>query len=427
LGEHVVKPKFFYYSGEQSQHEIYFINGDKNEVSTVLHNPASKSGGTDGFTNPSWRSQVRRGENASTSFLGTDYPHDAPWGSIGYKSQRNNLPYNDTDDFEVKGYFPASWPALSSSSPALAECTNRAIRKFLEACTNARSSVELGQDIGEIKQTIEGIRHPMDSMRKLILGHFSRLKTAKRRYRNKTPSLKKALADSYLEFKFGWNPLASDVADAWVGLTSSARMTPTVPVEGHASATYNGSDSYRTLYSICTQNLVVHSKYSVKYKGAIRVRLTEKGFVPFPEVLRLNSVQDFVTTAWDLVPYSFLVDYFTNIGDIINALTFPFGSLTWSQVTIHNETVNRYSHIDNGVNPTSGTIVNRSVSVPNYEFKVKSVQRAAVNPSDLVPTFRLSLPVSSKPWENIAALITANTKKLVPFFNIKELRSVYTD
>lgn len=417
MGEHVIKPKVYYYSGERTQKETFFINGDKNFLTSTLHNPVVKTGGTDGFTNPGWRSQIRSGSNASTSFLGTEYSYEAGWGSIGYKSQRNNAPYFDTDDFQDAGYFPASWPALSNPSSVTAECTNRAIRKFLDACTQARSSVELGQDIGELKQTIEGIRSPMASMRKLILGHFSRLKKAKRRYRNKAPSLKKALADSYLEFKFGWNPLASDVADAWVGLTSAARMTPTVPVTAGASVLYDGSEGFRTLDSICSQYLVVHSKYSVRYKGAIRVRLTEKGFIPVPDVLRLNSVQDFVTTAWDLVPYSFLVDYFTNIGDIINALTFPFGSLTWSQVTIHNETVNRYSHVDNGINPTSGTILNRLVSVPNYEFKVKTVQRAAVNSSDLIPTFRLSLPVSDKPWENIAALITANTKSLVPFFN----------
>jgi hypothetical protein len=45
------------------------------------------------------------------------------------------------------------------------------------------------------------------------------------------------------------------------------------------------------------------------------------------------GTRDFIPTIYELIPYSFLVDYFVNIGEILNAWSFNQADLAW-----HNDT-----------------------------------------------------------------------------------------
>lgn len=50
------------------------------------------------------------------------------------------------------------------------------------------------------------------------------------------------------------------------------------------------------------------------------------------------TIQEFVPTVWELIPYSFVVDYFTNIGDVVNYaysanLNWVYKSASFRQLT----------------------------------------------------------------------------------------------
>ena len=45
------------------------------------------------------------------------------------------------------------------------------------------------------------------------------------------------------------------------------------------------------------------------------------------------TIDSWAPTAWELLPWSFLIDYFTNIGDVISAGTVSRSSLAWSRRT----------------------------------------------------------------------------------------------
>jgi hypothetical protein len=374
-----------------------------------------------GVKNPFWKTQVKNGQNATTNCSGTRYSFRSDFLTTGY-TLRAPPTSQSVIGHEFFGIPPINLPVAGSPSGSITtEITNRAIRKFLDSCSNARSSVEAGQDFGEWRETIESLVRPMNSMKNLIEGHYSRLTKAKKRFRGQTPSLKKALADSYLEFVFGWNPLAHDIIDAVKGLTDRERSMPQAPVSGGASRDFSGSNSAfvpsgMLQTTLCNKKSV--SSYYVGFKGVIRLNLAG-GRIPVRDVLQLNTVQDFVLTGWDLLPYSFLVDYFVNIHDIFQAATFCFSDLIWAKKLVRSDTTETYVYTDSGPNPTSppvGLTTSRFCYGGNGEGRITNFTRSVVVPSDLIPRVRFSIPTSIRPWANIAALVIGGSLPLRPFF-----------
>jgi hypothetical protein len=415
-----------------SQREVYTTHGGSyyfpNEPGKMSDpfkavSSLSRVNSLTGVKNPMWRSEILRGVGATTQCSGLNFTFEDQFVTQGFSGDLGP-PTHITQVFELYGRIGYAAPTTTDtpSASTVAAVSNRCIRKFLDSVESARSSVEAGQDLGEYKESIESMIHPMNSMKELITGYFSKLRKAKKQYGNNRISLIKALADSYLEFTFGWNPLAIDVANAYAGLQNRSRFSPTVPVSASASEQFAGVNQ-RQLGSGNLQttkcNFRTQSRYTIRYKGAVKVRL-EDGNVPVLDVLRLSTVRDFVVTAWDLLPYSFIVDYFVNVGDVISGVTFPFADLAWGNKTVRTETKWFYTMLDDS-SVTAATFgfqkfLGRFTYGGNSKYSVTSFSRSALVPSDLVPRLRISIPVSSKPWENIAALLASSRKGLVPFF-----------
>jgi hypothetical protein len=158
---------------------------------------------------PSWRSIIRNGGNATTQARGIKTTVEKKYFSMGatYKVKDSwvslGLPPG-TIELSMAG-FP-SIPAPSFEGPDTSVDTktyNRCLRKFYDACQAARSSIESGQDLGEYRETLRGLMNPLSSLRSHTLSYFDTLKKVRRRTRG-SASLKKALADTYLEWTFGW-------------------------------------------------------------------------------------------------------------------------------------------------------------------------------------------------------------------------------
>jgi len=379
---------------------------------------------TDSFSgeyNPSHRSQILSGQDATTPAVGIKYSIE---GSRFMHYNRTGVAFDKYDvQYDVIGDAPLLWPnpLTTPRDSVVTEIRNRAIRKFLDSAKSVRSSFEAGQDLGEIKQTIESLIHPMQSLKELTLSYLGKLKKAKSKYKGDNPSLRKALSDSYLEYRFGWRPLALDIADAYAGLTNRKRMTATSPCYGSASGTdmigvVEGSvlPTGDARYDLTTYT---YYQYSYRIKGAIRLNLTDSGNIPVMQALQLSTLNDFAVTAWDLLPYSFVVDYFANVGEIINAVTFPFSDLTFCCGTERLKLTCKYVSTLKTVADGSGVHwVTQTFSPFNAKLNVTKFTRSRLGALDLIPRARISLPVKSRPWENIGALLSSNIKSLVPFY-----------
>lgn len=376
-----------------------------------------------GSENPRWKSIIRSGGNAGTPAGGTRYSQ-----SLGYVYDQvtwKTFPPNGiTEGGKDENWgVPSTMDPSYLKSPSVADIIsveNRAISKFLSACDSARSSVEVGQDLGELKETLNGLINPLGSLRKHVLGYFDKLKKVRRS--TKRDHLPKVLADTYLEWTFGWKPLASDIADAYSGLKHRKDIYPTYPVAASAETFYDGSVDPYTLwhspFSIYTHfgNVQSTARYQTRYKGVVRTG-SVNGSIGIAQVLQLD-LPHFVPTIWDLLPYSFIADYFANIGDIINAYSFVSSNLAWVVKTTRNQCVREYApdfRLHLNVDPEQTIVLNQNCGAARSKFSFTQFTRTIPEPSSLVPTFQFKLPHSHKPWENLGAIMVSRSKSLVPF------------
>jgi hypothetical protein len=352
------------------------------------------------------------------------YFHDYMVASYDFSTANNSFPNPEERVYqslrgqpsrEISGLDPNSVPAAT-----LTKVRNRAISKFLTACQEARSSFEAGQDLGEWKETIRSCIHPMQNLRDYTLSYFTTLKRKRGRTRGRKP-LRKVLSDTYLEYTFGWKPLALDVAAA-VAKLGQPRFD-IVPVHANAFDIHSGQ-------SVVTQNgfttsipLLISSQtrgeVSIRYKGGIKTNADASGHVSRYQDLQLLP-RNWLPTAYDLLPYSWIADYFTNIGEIIQAACFVTGDLSWGLSTYRSVAHFKSApHSIKDFDAPVGTHVLRnikSLSGGNFRAHNSIFSRARLTAAELIPDFEVKIPLSAKPWENLGALLVSRGKSLIPFF-----------
>jgi hypothetical protein len=147
------------------------------------------------------------------------------------------------------------------------------------------------------------------------------------------PTSRKELANDYLAWKYGIKPLIGDLQGAAQQLAEYfARMAP-LKSNGHAKHTFEkavtvplGDTSYRTVIR----------------RADIRVKYGTSFQIPF-ELTRQAATLGFTNpknVIWELVPFSFVVDWFLPIGDFLQSLCALDGLEvveTYKTVTIHEE------------------------------------------------------------------------------------------
>jgi hypothetical protein len=372
---------------------------------------------------PGWKSIIRSGQGATTALSGDFTRTSTAWLSaalalkylpiyfppLGFAQGRSLGTYIPLQDYGI--------PAVPSHIQSRVE--NRAISKFISNSDSIRSAALTGEDLGEISQTLRAITNPLGSLRQLTLGYFSKLTKAKRLARGSKIGLRTALSDSYLEYRFGWRPLASDIAGAYEHLIGLTDRYDTQRCRGSAEEGYyflQLPDAISVANPLVVRYLVNSTaKYAVTYLGGIRTGVDERG--------RMGSLQAFgldlphlIPTAWNLIPYSFVVDYFVNIGDIISAASWAYSNCVWLQRTVRYTMTSKAGGFK--VDPINPNVATGSTSClgGNSVIERTTFLRQRHAPSTLVPTLQFNLPVSSRPWKNIAALISSNVRSLVPFF-----------
>jgi hypothetical protein len=396
----------------------------------------SHSSGVDLFTNslngelnPSWRSQIKAGANASTPASGSITRCSR--GSVDAFSKITRVDIPGATIYENQ--FASGTPNLNFSrintaaADVQARVHNHLISKWVSQVQSIQSSFEAGQDLGEWKQTRDAMIRPLSSLQDHVLGYFDKLKKVRHGLsRNSGSSRKvgiaKALNDAYLEWTFGWNPLVSDIAKAYVGLQTRNDRMALVPISVSAHEDYSATDDTE-IVPLGPSNLSVQfsrkvkSTYTERIKGAIRNNLVN-GQQPVADILQL-APRNFIPTVWDLLPYSFIVDYFLNIGNILQAYSMNFSDVAWGNFTTRTLTTSDYAVLKIAVaipGPPS-YISSFGASGGNSYFSCVNFTRDVLKQDMLIPSLQFSLPLGSKkPWINMASLLFARVEKFVPFF-----------
>lgn len=406
----------------------YLVQSNSNGSLDTFSPRGFKPLGTNTLTgayNPGWKDLVRTKSGATTLLVATSYDGDLERSNWSWflSGDRFVLATGKETLFTRQvgtGFiqYPVLPSVVSVPTSVALDVRNRAIRKLIQEVNSARSSENLtGRSIRHFKHDMHSLIHPMQGIQDKVSDYLTSLKKVSYG-KLKGASLLSTVREAYLEFKFGVQPFTVDVTDIMSDLVVKGRKrTPTVPVEATASQTFAGSSGAIDLNQFSNTgcavtpniNVSITSKYSIRFKGAVVSGINEDGRIGLVQDNRLLP-SDWAPTLFSIMPYAWMVNYFTNIGDLIDAASFDFQNLAWCNETIRTTNVVEYSNIW-----LTGTPL-QSVTPPGFQdfitmfseggnaiFRWKQVTRALITPADLVPTFEFSIPKSPTPWLNMMA------------------------
>lgn len=388
-----------------------------NVTQAIIDNSVTiDTGGTVG----EWKKKIRQGESATTSLSASGRTTTA-----GGTSMRTTITWVDpgnNPDFprtSIKTGAVIQPPFTTFPSGSVGDASSQAISRFISKCRAAQTQIQSQVAVGEYKDTIRTVASAATLVRSRASKLLFQLARDKKKYfYHATKRVKKAhLSERWLEFSFGVRPLVSDIQGAAKALgrlqtrqdaqrvQAGANVTDSFvqfPNSGMSNGIFGMQFDYRTV-----------SSHDYRLYGSVRLATSTVGAVVETAGL---SWREFVPTIWELIPYSFLVDYFTNIGNIIDAAAFNQSALSWcnfgqkSSVSVVAENFRG----PDGSYADGGPLAYYNAFTPgSYKDEMWSKQRGKVV-DKLVPNLEFEIPGLSTKWLNIAALGDQH-RRLLPF------------
>lgn len=369
---------------------------------------------------PGWRYLIANGLDATTSLVGTQYGGSRGSGIVQHKALWNKeTPVQDGfyERSQMEGNIVnLQMPTGNPSGISLTVADNAAKAKFIQKALEVTHQFQGGTFLGELGKTLKMIRNPAQAFRRGITDYTNDLKKVVRASRSAggrqlTARVVKTAADSWLEYQYGWKPLLSDVENGAKALARLEESTPTfkrITAYGENETVTSSSD--HSIHGYAYTSAYDSDYTKVVYRGAVRV--TPPVRKTMAQSLLGFDLASFVPTAWELTPYSFLVDYFTNIGDIIQGWSYLRGNLSWV-----NRTAIQEKRVTAGPGGWGNYLAFQSIHtnsifpiilVPQEKLWKRQISRAKFTGS-LVPDFQFELPNSSTKWINIGGLLASKS------------------
>jgi len=224
-----------------------------------------------------------------------------------------------------------AWRSYTGDDP-----TNQALSRLQSQTSLSSGSFAVG--LAEAEKTAAHLAHTATrlvnayrDLKKGRLGDFARgvgltvnvreIRAYRNRWRRKQSQgtdMQQFAANSWLEYSYGWKPLIKDFHDQAEnlarymmnhnGVIQTARATATSGERLYVETSTDGERLWRSVKQVRVVNRV---SFVVNYK------------VP-------NGANDFATTfgmvnpalvAWEIVPFSFVADWFLPVGDFLESLT----------------------------------------------------------------------------------------------------------
>lgn len=420
----------FYAEGEVNVHPNYIKHLD-------VAKDVKTDNRSDGGQIPNWRQKIRDHVNACTNLNGT-YTKVVRWPAEGRVEQklRTGAPGDGTwypDTVWYRGY-PSPCrvnAATPTGSIQDSDAKQLARKKMFNKVNRMNQSSQGLVSLGELRETLRMLRNPAKSLFDSARQDY--LNTVRKMKRSNPRNWAKGLSGAWLEWSFGVKPLVhdlNDVVDAFDRWNSDlARFRPlssSGTKERHVSQTgpYQWSPTWHNLGFGGYQQQYLHQRYRyralyVRERSKIEAYPTWRGL---QQELGL-TLENFVPAVWELMPWSFLVDYFVNVGEILEQSFTDTSALKYCNETILDDQV---SETVMSLDPVrtkqlcTGTykqyVKQVEVSAAYCKIIKRSFARTAGNL--LVNNLQLSLPGKPQQWLNMAALaIQANAIEPQRYFS----------
>lgn len=185
-------------------------------------------------------------------------------------------------------------------------------------------AVLTGEIVSDMAQTLSMIRHPFKAASTLLTKMAS---FKKKRFGTTGINSAKANASTWLEYRYGWRPLIGDmfsVADAVNKIRHRGDRRRSVSRSGLDAATTKSCGFSHAGFGAWS-GLTATGRATVEFKQRV-------GAGVMYEVVNRTTMENVVAmlglrpsdvpaTLWEIIPYSFVVDWFTNVGSWLSAVT----------------------------------------------------------------------------------------------------------
>lgn len=319
------------------------------------------SAGRAGWYNPSWRSELLLGTGAVT-------PLDANLHRFSLSGDGWTVVVVKPSGLITGGMYVKNmlflqsnyWWTVPSSTQGLNEVLERARRRFYQAYSEATVAFETQQYIAEAKENYRQIRDStkliQDKLKKHVEGveKHGLYAQAKSYYYDlvhkvrgsRIPKSRNAvirdalrmLSETWLATSFGILPLIQDIRDAVNAHETIIKQEGLWAVKGTAKKEFGLSSEFLPdvygegllLLSASKRLRVIHS---VKITGEVSNDISDvSGYIRGFGL----TLPKFIPAIYQIIPWSFFIDYFTNLGDYLDARSSGFTRLTWSCESIRS-------------------------------------------------------------------------------------------
>jgi hypothetical protein len=324
------------------------------------------------------------------------------------------FPYDCTSALTLGGSNEA-WGSATDLTPTtdhgkIANAKNTATVKALNDLASQKST--MGENLATMVQTVDSVAdiatdvlEVIRALRGLRRGRLPNIKNLNVRALKRLVTdrkLEKRIANYWLAYWYGFKPLYQD-AEGLIEVIQDAYVNPLL-VHGRGFSTVTVTDSFDTGYLGSTKpGLHVFDSTKIQFYTTLtgKIRGNSGNIV---RALNRAGLANPASLAWDLLPFSFVVDWVVPVGDTLNAFSAPIGLDFVDGSDTHRWDRDCYFTISNqyqkdGPQPQtnlyqSGFIRDKLVSFPTPSLVTK-------------PFFK-----GASRWATIAALISNLTRGL---------------
>lgn len=297
--------------------------------------------------------EVRYLDRANLKVARFWYHEDAPCNT---SMMAGAWPYRDRGLLHWwEGHTMGNMP--NKSSLPLIAASNMAKTKALNDLAGAKAN--LGEALATVRQTADmfvdtviPLLKYIRSFRRNIVNDLASFNPARVYDAVASGRLNKTIANRWLEFHYGWKPLASDVYGIYELLNEQLNAPRALLVHGRGSASYEDQANCTCPGSALRTGVNFSANANVQFRSNVT------GAVQSSPIARAVNQAGMVNPAllvWELIPFSFVIDWVTPVGSVLSALSASAGLnfIGGHETMRFGRLVHAVTHVDSSVDKRS--------------------------------------------------------------------------